>query len=600
MNSTSITAHGPAPGQACRIEKPFRVRDRDGRSEEVEFLLAAVNIRIDNFAAIAEACGISPKASLEDLLAAGWRRWGTGLAARLRGAFALVLRDLTDGTIYAARDHFGLAPLFVTETDDALFFGQTSQSLRVALGRSPADDRTMLADFIAGAYLERERTFFEGITRFPAAHWALYRQGDRQRQRYWSLSDVAADPHPDAPVERFRALLDRSVAQCIQPGQTALMLSGGLDSSAIAASASLSGAQSGSGPLDALSLTYRETHGWCDDRHLAAVAARTGLDPVEVAGDVHDPLQDMAFWLRAVDGPHLPRGHSVSFQLLHLARRMGDGVVLSGHGGDEVVSYGFGRLNELAKRGAWWQLWRETRAASQLYGDDRLALFRRYLSHKPYLRRLIRRLARKIAEESTVQRRYLSDDAVRAIEPDRYDIRPAAGRLDHDERMLHLEALDHALQPGSLEVFALCSHAAGVDTRLPFYDVELVEQSFSLPSKWKLRDGLSRYVLRAAYRGDLPDETLNRRDKFDFTSAFLAGLVSQKGKVLDLTGPAVADPWGLVDRRSLADARESLYRNGAGIDLGDAFFLWRVAVLAMWAEIAHAPLPAAPFPHSDN
>ena len=591
---------GPASGTACWIEKPFHARDREGQANGAELLLAAVNIRIDNRATIAESCDISPEAGLEDMLAAAWRRWGTGLAAQLRGAFAFVLRDPTDGTIYVARDHFGLAPLFVSETGNDLFFGQTSQSLRAALGFSPADDRTMLADFIAGAYLERERTFFDGIARFPAAHWALYRHGDRQRQRYWSLSDVAADPHPDAPVERFRDLLDRSVARCIRPGQTALMLSGGLDSSAIAASASLSGPLSDSRPLDALSLTYRETPGWCDDRHLAAVAAMTGLDPVEVAGDVHDPLQDMAFWLRAVDGPHLPRGHSVSFQLLHLARQMGDGVVLSGHGGDEVVSYGFGRLNELAKRGEWWQLWRETRAASQLYGDDRIALFRRYLSHKPYLRRLIRRLGRNAVAASPIQRRYLSDDAVRAIEPDRYDIRPAAGRLDHDERMLQLEVLDHALQPGSLEVFALCSHAAGVDTRLPFYDVDLVEQSFSLPSEWKLRDGLSRYILRAAYRGDLPEETLNRQDKFDFTSAFVAGLVSQTDKVLDLTDPAVADPWGLVDRQSLTEAREALYRNGAGIALGDAFFLWRVAILAMWADIAHAPLTAAPLANSDN
>lgn len=600
MNPAPIPVSGPASGKACRIDKPFRALDRAGRPEGVELLLAAVNIRIDNLDSIAEFCGVSPKADLEDLLAAGWRRWGTGLAAQMRGAFAFVLRDLADGTIYAARDQFGLAPLFVSETDNHLIFAQTSQSLRAALGFSPADDRTMLADFIAGAYLERERTFFEGIARFPAAHWALYRKGECQRQRYWSLSDVAADPHPEAPVERFRTLLDRSVARCIRPGETALMLSGGLDSSAIAASASLAAPLSGSGPLDALSLTYRDTPGWCDDRHLAAVAAKTGLDPVEVAGDIHDPLQDMAFWLRAVDGPHLPRGHSVSFQLLHLARGMGDGVVLSGHGGDEVVSYGFGRLNELAKRGAWWQLWRETSAASQLYGDDRIALFRRYLSHKPYLRRLIRRLGRNAVENSPVQRRYLSEDAVRAIEPDRYDIRPAAGRLDHDERMLHLEALDHALQPGSLEVFALCSHAAGVETRLPFYDVDLVEQSFSLPSEWKLRDGLSRYVLRAAYRGDLPEETLNRQDKFDFTSAFVGGLVSQTDKVLDLTDPAVADPWGLVERGSLAEARESLYRNGAGIALGDAFFLWRVAILAMWADIAHEPLPAAPFPHSDN
>ena len=71
----------------------------------------------------------------------------------------------------------------------------------------------------------------------------------------------------------------------------------------------------------------------------------------------------------------------------------------------------------------------------------------------------------------------------------------------------------------------------------------------------------------------------------------MAGLVAQTEKVLDLTQPTTADLWGLVDRRALEDARESLYRNGAAIELGDAFFLWRVAILGMWAKISRDPAP---------
>jgi asparagine synthase (glutamine-hydrolysing) len=574
----------------CRIKKVGQQCDPAGSGSRIDLLLAAPNIRIDNNGAIAQACGISPAAKLEDLLAAGWQKWGTGLAAQLRGAFAFVLRDRTNGACYAARDQFGLSPLFVRETSDSFHFGRTSQALRAAENDGFSDDRLMLADFVAGAYIERKRTFFIGIERFPEAHWALYHGNEKRQQRYWSLSDVQANPDPDAPVERFRALLDRSVAACLRPGETALMLSGGLDSSAIAASA----AALGDVPLDALSLTYHQSQDWCDDKHLAAVADMIGLAPLEVAGDAHDPLQDMEFWLRAVDGPYLPQGHSVSFQLLKKATEIGDSIVLCGHGGDEIVSYGFGRLNELAIAGRWWQLWRETHAASQLYGNGRIALFRRYLSHKPYLRPLIRWLGRNVGRKAPVQRRFLSEHATHDIPAGRYDSRPAAGRLDHDERMLHREALEQALQPGSLEVFALCSYAVGVETRMPFYDVELTELSFSLPSALKMRDGFSRYVLRAAYRGDLPEATLKRRDKFNFAPAFIAGLVSQRDKVLDLTQADFADPWHIVNRRSLDEARESLYRNGAAMDTPDAFFLWRVAVLGLWSRILREPV--ADFP----
>ena len=65
---------GPASGTACWIEKPFHARDREGQANGAELLLAAVNIRIDNLDSIAEFCGVSPKADLENLLAAGWRR----------------------------------------------------------------------------------------------------------------------------------------------------------------------------------------------------------------------------------------------------------------------------------------------------------------------------------------------------------------------------------------------------------------------------------------------------------------------------------------------------------------------------------------------
>ncbi len=163
---------------------------------------------------------------------------------------------------------------------------------------------------------------------------------------------------------------------------------------------------------------------------------------------------------------------------------------------------------------------------------------------------------------------------------------------DHDDRMIQEQALGIPLQSIALDIFSECGAAVGVEARHPFLNVDLVEFSLSLPSDWKLRDGYSRFILRKAYAGDLPEITLKRRDKFDFYGAFIAGLVDQREKVLDLTGPGLADRWGLVNRESLNAARDRLYRNGTGIDRIEAFFLWRVAILAMWADISRMPLDA--------
>ena len=518
-----------------------------------------------------------------ELLAKAWNRWGVETPDRLRGSFAFAIHDRKCGKVFLARDVFGLSPLYYALTDDALCVGRSSRSVRAATGANFHPDELMLSDFVAGASIERQRTFFEGVRRLPPAHVMTVGSTSSRSIRYWSVQSIEPDSDPVDPVGRFRAMFDRSVDRCLDPGETTLMLSGGLDSSAIAGSWADAHRDD---RLPALALTYRHSPGWCDDTHLAQVAQASRINLVELPGDGHDPLADMPFWLKAVDGLYLPYGHSVSFQLLHLARKTGSRVVLSGHGGDEVVSYGFGRLNELAKAGQWFRLWREVRASAGLYNESRWSLFQRYLSHVDLWRRLRRRFSTGTTPGAPVDASYLDRERSAELRSDRYVFRPAAARLDHDERSLHEEALSLALQPTSLEVFAHCSHAAGVATHMPFYDRELVELSVSLPSHWKLRDGQSRYILREAFRHSLPPDLLARRDKFDFGPAFLHGLVNVREKVMDLTQPCQPHLSGLVNRPLLADVRERMARNGTRIHITDAFFLWRVAMLTLWNGIA--------------
>lgn len=569
----------------CRVERAGIIRPSYERNP-LRLIFAASECRIDNLAELERACGIDANSDLETLFIAGWRQWGTDLAGKLRGAFAFVLHDSQSGRLYAARDHFGLAPLFTAHKDDTLFFARSSRAVRSMLEEAPGDDTLTLADAVHGLHIERTRTYFTGIERFPVASWKTYdRNGDRQR-KYWSIASAPKVIAPVAPADRFRSLLNQSVKNCVVPEKTALMLSGGLDSSAIAGSA----ASPSNSPLLAFSLTYKQTPGWCDNQHLFAVARMTGLNPIEVPSDRHDPLMDMEFWLQAVDGPCLACGHSVSFALLRRARTEGASIVLSGHGGDEVVSYGFGRLNELARARQWLALWRETAAVSDLYGDARARIFVRYLAHIKRMRPLTRALNRFYSQKSEPEIRYLDDRILDKLGHERYFVKNAMDNGYHDDRMIQEEALGIPLQSIALDIFSECSSAVGVEARHPFFNVDLVEFSLSLPSDWKLRDGYSRYILRQAYAGDLPEITLKRRDKFDFSGAFIAGLVDQREKVLDLTGPGPADRWGLVNRESLNAARDTLYRNGTGLDRIEAFFLWRVAILAMWAEISRIPL----------
>jgi len=180
----------------------------------------------------------------------------------------------------------------------------------------------------------------------------------------------------------------------------------------------------------------------------------------------------MKHWLTVMDGPFLRYGHSVSFKLLPIAKALGFTEIYSGHGGDEIVSYGTGRLNELAKEKKWLTLWREVKLLAKTYERNPYAFFYQYRLH--------------------------------------FNIFRAT----------------------SLEVFALCAEASDVTVHMPFFDRDLGEFCLSLSSDLKLRHGLTRYILREGMKNIMPESVRLRKDKFDFSSNFKNGLFADPGELL--------------------------------------------------------------------
>lgn len=553
------------------------------RSAQVIFISYA--FRLDNRAEVLAELKLSDRASDQEILAEGWLAWREDLAHRLRGAFGFGVFDAASRTIYVARDIFGTSPVFWATDESQVIIAASSRGTRALLSFSPAHNKTTLADFICGGEIQREQTFFEGVSRLPPAHWMTIDQSGIQITRYWSSADVPRAQEVDNPIKRFREHFQRSVRNCFSSGKSVLFLSGGLDSSSIAGALHAEGVT-----VPSLSLVYHETKDWTDKAYLAALEDGLGITLDGTASDAHNPLEDISKWLAVVDGPYLPYGHSVSSQLLLKARALGYKIVLSGHGGDEIVSYGFGRLNELARQGRWLRLWRETRAAAGLYHESRFRLFRRYLSQINWFRKVERKLRFQVKGKTWSGQQYMSEAFAKTVDPARFRRKFAGERLDHDERMIHEEVLNSPLQPLSLEVIATCSHAEGIETRMPFYDRELVELSLSLPSEWKLREGLSRYILRKAMEDTLPRAVVLRQDKFDFTDNFKRGLLENKDEVLALTDPETQKLSDWVNVDLLQNIRSQFMGAIDSIETADAFFVWRAAVLATWLKVSSEPL----------
>lgn len=543
--------------------------------------------RLTNFDQIAQSLGLSRDVTIGAFLCAAWRKWGDGLADQLRGNFLIAVYDNRARQLYVARDAMGVMPVYYSRFDKSLVVSNSSGAVRARLPHAPALNRAQLADFLCGEESGYESTFFDDIARLPPGHWLKCCEGGLSKKRYWNLHEVRSIGGTlSEQTERFQEIFDKSLATTYVEGKTAILMSGGLDSSMIAGS--LMHVMKAGPEVLALSRTYPNERKWNDRPHIESLRNYLPFSFAELPGDGYDPLLGLDLHLRALDGPYISYGHSETFAGKAFLADAGFSGVLNGHGGDEIVSYGAGRLNELALERKWLELWRQTEPLSRLHNTSRWQLFSPYLSHF-YRIRLLRQYWSRLAQQASPDHKtypILTDEGKQLVQSGSGQLRnPLSRRYDHTERSLHEEDVTSALYARAFEVMAIASAAVGVETLMPFCDRDLVEYSTSLPSETKLGGGFTRRILREAMRGRVPETVRTRSDKYDFTRPFIAGLLSVKSRMDELIDAHRGILAELVDRKELQRLRSEVIRCGNDIDRQDARCIWRILVASKWIEI---------------
>ncbi len=245
----------------------------------------------------AKATGGQP----EDLLAAGYRRWGRALLGRLRGDFVLIIWDREHNEGLLARDQLGVRPLFLHDTAGELCFASEPRHLLALLARRPAPDPVSVAHWIAVSNRPGLSTLYSGVRRLSPGSMLLLRSDGVREERYWAPRFEEPLEIPDAQLaERMLEALERAVRRRIDAdGLTGVTMSGGLDSSSVAA---LAVKQAGD-RVRACSATFPE-HPAADEHalidtlreHLAIPAIAAEVRP---GGLVASALESLATWQSA-------------------------------------------------------------------------------------------------------------------------------------------------------------------------------------------------------------------------------------------------------------------------------------------------------------
>ncbi|KAF8176883.1 putative asparagine synthase [Mycena galopus ATCC 62051] len=268
-----------------------------------------------------------------------YKRDGFNLLFHLRGEFAFVLYDIKRRLLFAARDRFGIKPLYYTVSNGCILFGSEMKAF-MALGWQAEWDIESVVNY--GDFADK-RTAFKGARNLAAGHFALCRaSGDIETQAYWDLSYSSASAPSSTPVDSMistvRDLLVDAVRLRLRADVPwAVYLSGGIDSSAVAGIATqLLREKDPNAQLTAFTLAFVEDE-ITDEfplaartaEHLGARLVRVEATEAKLIGAFEEAVWHAEFPTKAFQGP----GKLLLSKAVHDA---GYKVALSGEGSDEI------------------------------------------------------------------------------------------------------------------------------------------------------------------------------------------------------------------------------------------------------------------------
>jgi asparagine synthase (glutamine-hydrolysing) len=501
----------------------------DGRAA-----LFAALARLDNRDELGAALGLMPAAirATPDavLIRRAIERWGDAGVARCLGAFAFALWKSEAGRLTLGRDCLGKAPLFFYRAREFVVFATTLGMLLSLPGVPREIDELALANFLAvNLGHDPRRTFYRGIERVPSRSLVtIDREGVRER-KYWQPDLDAPPPYArdEDYLERARELFDQAVAATLRDTpDVAIAASGGLDSSAIAATAARLGESASITcltvvpPADAPRLDLGPFKYWDErDKMQALGRFHPTLDVRFIAPTtVHALENDDSRYFARADLPTLgPAGHGSWAYLCDAAAASGHPGLLIGTMGNFGLSWaGRFALPALLRGGQWRAFTREWRANAR-ETDRSLARTLAGNVIKPaapdWLRRLMHRLRGhdpdSVAHYSALNPALIAElDLARQWGEQGFDPwfgpRDWNGARHRAYRLFDHNQVGRDAQGRSPDIY-------GVELRDPHADRRLLEFLLAVPEPMFCQGGVQRSFARRVLADRLPQEILDER-----------------------------------------------------------------------------------------
>jgi len=522
-----------------------------------------------------------------EVIVHSYEQWGDDCCLRFDGMFAFALWDLSKETLLLARDRCGIKPLYYARLRDGRFlFASEIKSILQYEGVRRGVDLEALHYYLNLRFVPREKTLFRGIRRLLPGCLMRVAGGEVGIRRYWSLTPASRRRSEDYFIAKIRKALTGAVRRhLISDVPLGILLSGGIDSSAILAFASRVSDE----PVKAFTMGFGEGADEIGDARYVAEAFGADHKTLLSQADILKEYPRMIWYA------DMPKRNLYPYYIMREASKHVK-VLLGGLGGDELFGgyewkYQFAedvererkaiphRLMEtLSKKvdnlirytcrhGSIFDIEHVHQLKRVAHFNDNLNLYLSVMSldevfHKEYLKRIYSRklLNRRLPEIGGIFSKYFEND---------YSFM--------DQMML--ADFSVKLPDDFLHVEDTMSMANSIEARVPILDNEMVDLAFAIPSTLKYRGGDGKYIFKKAMKGILPSRVLKKEKRgFGGTVGIqFSQEIGEYAKQILPEGHVVRE--GFVKKRYI----ENVLRHKSSMDLIRHYIVvWDLLALELW------------------
>lgn len=451
-----------------------------------------------------------------EVILAAYDHFGRECVKMFNGMWAFALYDRDKKIIFCSRDRFGVKPFYYSDLADKFVIGSEIKQILYFQDKKKVNLSVLMDYLVAGYEDHNNNTFFNNILKLEQSHNLVYNLIDHTYliYRYYEIciNNELSGMNEAEAVSFYRNSLNDSIKLRLRSDvKVGTCLSGGLDSSSVAAFASaMYNTESGMkfNAITALTLD-RKTD---ESSYAEMVVQRSGLIWNKTIPAVQDFRENIDKVIISQEEPFGSPSVFMQFKVFQKAKEIGCTVMLDGQGGDETL-LGYERYYPAYLLSL--SINDRIRNYFKSFKNSRLSGTELLLYYLYFLYPLIR--LKHLKNKFTFVRR----DFFNMIDKD--IIRNSAENYSDLVKLQKLELTKIQL-PHLLKYEDRNSMYHSIESRLPFIDYKLVETALSINNSFKIKDGWTKYLLRKSVEGILPDEIVWRTNKMGFNAPELIWL----------------------------------------------------------------------------